>query len=144
MKKLSLFIFSFLFPACLLLAQETVIEDSSNIISLNQQIDNHVIQRKVIILDSLYAADFVMTHGAGRVDKKASWLNAVAKSNYTLRQHDSVVVEMHPGVAIVRGKMVVKKAGDDKTTGSSRKYIRVYALRDNRWQLLSHFTLYTQ
>lgn len=144
MKKYNLFVFCFLFPAPVLWAQTTVLEDSSNILSLNQQIDNHVIQRKVTSLDSLYTADFVMTHGDGRVDKKESWLKAVAKSKYIQRQHDSVVVEMHPAVAIVRGKMVVRKAGDENATGSSRKYIRVYALRDNRWQMMSHFTLYTQ
>lgn len=143
MEKLILVFFCCLFPASLLVAQNTILKDSSNIILLNQQIDEYVIQRKVTSLDSFYAADFNMTHGDGRIDKKTGWLNAVVKSNYTLRQHDSVMVEMHPGVAIVRGKMLVQKAGD-KTAGSSRKYIRVFAIRENRWQLISHFTIYSQ
>lgn len=118
--------------------------DSSHLIRLNQQIDDLVIKRDVAALDSFYADDFVMIHGDGRTDPKKAWLAAVAKSNYSTRQHDSVKAELHNTIAIVKGKMLVQKAGAESTAVPYRTYIRVFALRDNRWQLLSHYTMYNK
>jgi Domain of unknown function (DUF4440) len=114
--------------------------DSSHLIMLNQAIDNYVVQRNVQALDTLYANDFVFSHGSGKIEGKSGWLMTVEKGNYPMRQHDSVTVEMHPGLAIVKGKMSIHRIDKDKTARYHLRYIRVYALRNKRWQMISHNT----
>jgi ketosteroid isomerase-like protein len=127
------------FSICLIAQPQS---DSSYIVQLNQQIDDKVVSRNVASLDSLYTDDFIMTHGDGRQDKKTAWMASVAKSNYSVRRHDSVKVELHTNIAIVKGRMLVQKTGGETTAVPLRSYIRVFAIRNNRWQLLSHYTMY--
>jgi hypothetical protein len=129
-----------LFSSALLHAQAATTSDSSLLVSLNQQIDSYVVQRNTAALDSLYATDFVFSHGSGKVEGKQSWLVTVGKANYPMRQHDSVKVELHPGVAVVKGKMAIRRTNGDKTDRYHLRYIRVYAWRSNRWQMISHNT----
>jgi hypothetical protein len=122
-------------------AQEAARADSSRLLVLNQQVDTYVVDRNLAALDTIYATDFVFSHGSGRVEGKQGWLTTVGRANYSRRQHDSVKVELHAGVAIVKGKMSIKKINKDKTNSYHLSYIRVYALRNqNNWQLISHST----
>lgn len=114
--------------------------DSTYLISLNQQIDDYVVQQKVKELEGLYADDFVFSHGSGKVEGKAGWLKTVGRTTYPSRQHDSVKVELHPGVAIVKGNMAISRNDKDKVAVYHLKYIRVYALRNKQWQMISHST----
>lgn len=114
--------------------------DSTYLISLNQQIDDYVVQQKVKELGGLYADDFVFSHGSGKVEGKAGWLKTVGRTTYPSRQHDSVKVELHPGVAIVKGNMAISRNDKDKVAVYHLKYIRVYALRNKQWQMISHST----
>ena len=82
-------------------------------------------QKNVIALDTLYAEDLVFSHGSGRIEGKAGWIKTVGRNNYPLRKHDSVSVEMHPGIAIVRGKMAIQRIDKDKTFRYTLKYVRV-------------------
>lgn len=115
-------------------------QDSSLLVTLNQRIDDLVVQRNTIALDSLYATDFVFSHGSGKVEGKTGWLTTVGRNNYPKRLHDSVKVELHPGVGIVKGKMSIERVNKDKTDRYHLRYLRVYALRAGRWQLISHST----
>lgn len=127
MKTISLLILILHFQT--VMAQNKTVRDSSYIIILNQQIDNYVMQHKVAALDTLYAADFVFSHGTGLIEGKAGWLTAVAKNNYPLRQHDSVSVEMHSDLAIARGKMSVQRADAGKTALYTVWYVRIFSFR---------------
>jgi ketosteroid isomerase-like protein len=118
--------------------------DSSHLLQLNQQIDQYVVERNVAALDSLYAADFVFSHGSGRIEGKAGWMKTVGRADYPLRQHDSVRVELHGSLALLRGKMNIEKKGKEKTDKYFLRYIRLYARRDHSWQLVSHQTFYEQ
>lgn len=115
-------------------------KDSMILIGLNQQIDNHVVNRNIVALDSLYAGDFVFSHGSGRVEGKEGWLRTVGRAIYAARLHDSVKVEWHPGISILKGRMDIEKVNKDKTDRYHLRYIRVFAWRDGRWQLISHHT----
>jgi hypothetical protein len=141
MKKIILFIFFSQASMMMLQAQGFSTRDSSLLITLNQRIDDYVVLRNTAELDKLYAGDFVFSHGSGRIEGKQSWFTSVVKGDFLLRRHDSVTVEMHPGIAIVRGKLSVqKKAGKDSRY--QLKYVRVYALRDKLWQMISHVTVW--
>jgi len=114
--------------------------DSLFIIERNQQIDNYVVAHNTTALDSLYGNDFVFSHGSGRVEGKEGWFVSVAKGNFISRQHDSVSVEFHPQLAIVKGKLSVQKKGKETIDNYHLYYIRVFAIRDKRWQMISHIT----
>jgi len=109
---------------------------------LNQQIDNYVVMKNIAALDSLYADDFVFTHGTGLVDNKQSWLKNIAGngSQFLSRRHDSVSVEMHPGFALLKGRIDVERKDEKGVQRYSLRYIRVYIPRNNLWQLASHST----
>lgn len=117
--------------------------DSSKLATLNQFIDSYVVTKNTSALDSLFANDFVFSHGSGRVEGKEGWMQTVKRANYLLRQHDSVLVEMHNNVAIVKGKMNIQKQNKEKTDRYWLKYIRVYQCKDH-WQLISHSTVQEQ
>ncbi|MEO7265600.1 MAG: nuclear transport factor 2 family protein [Ferruginibacter sp.] len=142
MKKITLLSVSFLCFVSFITAQVTTIADSNIIIKLNQQIDDLVVQKNTNALDDLYADDFVFSHGSGRIEGKQGWFKSVANGGFLLRQHDSVTVELHPDIAIVKGKLSVQKKNKDKTESYHLKYIRVYALRHQRWLMISHITFY--
>jgi ketosteroid isomerase-like protein len=107
---------------------------------LNQALDQAVVEQNFEFLSKHYADDFVFTHGTGLIDSKISWLENIKTSpdKFKSRVHDSTIVESHGDVAILIGRLEVKKMKGDQYT---IKYIRVYALRNNTWQLLSHRTL---
>lgn len=130
----------FFIQPCFLQAQEKDMPDSNAIILLNQQIDDFVVQKNIKSLNNLYAYDFVFSHGSGKVEGKTGWFTSVARGNFLSRQHDSITVEPHPGIAIVRGKLSVQKKSSDKINRYHLYYVRVYALRNKNWQMISHFT----
>ena len=121
--------------------QQNTLTDSLYFIKLNQQIDNNVVQKKVADLDTMYANDFIFSHGTGLIEGKESWLLAVKKNNYTYRNHDSVTVELHPDMAILRGRLNIRKQDN---TRYNLKYVRVFAVRDKWWQMVSHITTFEQ
>lgn len=126
--------------ACTTQAVSAQLADSNFIILRNQQIDTYVVEHNTTALDSLYADDFVFSHGSGRVEGKQGWFTSVAKGNFLSRLHDSVTVEFHPQLAIVKGKLTVQKKNKEKTDRYHLHYVRVYALRKNSWQMISHIT----
>lgn len=121
-------------------AQQAEKNDSLHLVYLNQLIDRYVVEKNTAALDTLYAGDFKFSHGSGRYEGKAGWLTTVGRANYPLRSHDSVTVELHPLVAIVKGKMNIEKVNKTTTDHYWLKYIRVFALRQNQWKLISHIT----
>ena len=143
MKK-GLFFFVLLIIAASITAQPVSDSDSAFLINLNQQIDTKVVAQDSTGLKDLYADDFVFSHGSGRVDNKQSWLRSVAKGGFLIRRHDSVTVEAHPGLALVKGRLSVEKKNKDKTDRYFLKYIRLYAVRNKLWQLVSHITIFEQ
>jgi hypothetical protein len=114
--------------------------DSSYLIALNQRIDDHVVKQDTSALKMIYAEDFVFSHGSGKIEGKAGWMRSVGKGNFIARQHDSVTVELHPALAILRGKLSVQKNNKEKIDKYHLKYIRVYAYREKNWWLVSHVT----
>lgn len=121
-------------------AQNSTLSDSLLLLTINQQIDQYVVEKNTVELNNLYANDFVFSHGSGKVEGKEGWFSSVEKGNFLSRQHDSVRVELHQTTAIVRGKLMVQKRNKDKTDHYFLYYVRVYSLRNKQWLLISHIT----
>lgn len=119
-------------------------QDSIHVLFVNAQIDQHVVAANIASLDTLYADDFVFSHGSGKIEGKAGWLSSVKKGSYISREHDSVHVELHPALAIVRGKLTVTKRTPDGADRYRIRYVRVYAHRKHHWQMISHVTVFEE
>jgi ketosteroid isomerase-like protein len=110
--------------------------------STNRLIDRAVVQKQLVLLQKLYADDFVFTHGTGLVDSKSSWLKNIRDTNvhFIYREHDSVLVELHNDVAIVTGTLTVKRKMQNELNAYALRYVRVFTNRRNQWQMISHRT----
>ena len=142
MKKISLFINCILVT---LLVQAQVSKGSATkffIDSINRIIDRAVVKKQMVLLQKYYAHDFVFTHGTGLVDSKESWLKNVRDTSvhYLSREHDSTVVELHKEVAIISGTLTVKRQRPEGSATYALRYVRVFALRQKQWQMISHRT----
>ena len=105
--------------------------------SINRLLDRSVVKKDTVTLKKYYSEDFFFKHASGRIDSRSTWLKSVQKNNYDSREHDSVVVELHGNVAIVTGTLkVLFPPGAKKPYAVS--YIRVFAFKNKRWQLVSH------
>ena len=114
--------------------------DTAALAAFNELIDRFVVAKDTIQLKDMYADDFVFSHGSGKVEGKKGWLATVARAQYTKRDHDSMRVELHGDVGIVKGRMTIIKVNPTKEDHYYLRYLRVFAYRDKRWILLSHQT----
>ena len=123
---------------------------AAEVLELERRIEAAVLRADIAFLDGVLASDFTYTHGDGwttggavrGVDHRAEWL-ASLPGRYNRREVDSQQVELHGDVAITMGRV---RAGTGPSAGAPRAfsfwYVRVYALRDGRWQYLSHRTVH--
>lgn len=130
-----------LFVLCFCILHEASAQsDSLFLLAFNQQVDDNVVMKNITALEKMYADDFIFSHGSGKVEGKAPWLKSAGKGLFISRKHDSVKVELHNDVAVVKGKLSVAKTNKEKTDRYHLYYIRVYAKRDKDWQMISHST----
>jgi len=110
---------------------------------LNRKVDRAVVQKDIAVLQEIYADDFVFTHGTGLVDSKASWIKNIQNSltKFLSREHDSTQVEMHGSIAIVTGRLLVSRESKEGSAKYGLRYVRVFALRKRKWQMISHRTV---
>ena len=135
----------FLFIACILFShlhsQKNNDSTATKILldSINRLLDRAVVKKDLAPLQEYYADDFYFLHATGKVDNKTTWLKSVSNPNsQTLsREHDSVVVELHENVALLTGNLFVRFPPTSRA-GYGIRYIRVYAIRKERWKLISH------
>lgn len=123
---------------------------AAEVLDLERRIEAAVLHADTDFLDGVLAGDFTYTHGDGwttggavrGVDHRAEWL-ASLPGRYSRREVDSQQVELHGDVAITMGRV---RARSGPSAGAPRSfsfwYVRVYALRDGRWQYLSHRTVH--
>lgn len=107
--------------------------------SINRLLDRSVVKKDLPALRKHYADDFFFRHATGKIDSKESWLKGAMnpQNNVQSRQHDSVTVELHGNVAVVTGTLTVRYPPQTRDSYAVR-YLRVYAYKEDRWQLISH------
>jgi ketosteroid isomerase-like protein len=118
-------------------------EVSRLIDELNRKADQAVVQKDIPFLQEVYGDDFVFTHGTGLVDSKKSWIekNQFGTGKFISRDHDSTAVELHADIAIVTGRLLVVREGKDGVAKYGLRYVRVFVLRNKKWQMISHRTV---
>lgn len=139
----------FLSTIFLLFVNSNGIAQSNKIITktiddLNRSLDRAVVNKDTNTLNKHYGDDFVFTHGTGLVDSKDSWINnikRIAKENrFISREHDSTQVELHGDIAIIVGTLTVERLNQKQVQKYALRYVRVYVLRNEVWELISHRT----
>jgi ketosteroid isomerase-like protein len=97
-------------------------------------------------LDAIYADDFRFTHGTGEVQTKTEWLDDLRTGRrvYESREVTDLDVERHGDIAVTYGRLEIRLRRDGQNQYFSARYVRVYARRDERWQLISHRTVEQQ
>ena len=135
---ISFFLFIFCFKSVAQQIDSNAVRQTID--SINRMIDAAVVKKQYNILNKHYATDYYFKHASGKIDSKKSWIENIKKPStaYTLRNHDSVTVELHKQIAIVSGTLEV-----DRLAGRKKgRYFRVFVFRQKIWQLLSHNTVY--
>ena len=113
----------------------------TELVDLERKLAAAVLALDFETLDKIYADDFLFTHSTGDVDTKESWMDNLrtGRSSYTARSVDQIEVEVHGNVAITSGRIYAKSdSSDPRWREYSIWYVRVYEVREGRWQLLSH------
>lgn len=139
------------FLICLVLIQsatgyiyaQSSLDTQKTVDIINRNIDDAVVKKDIGKLNQLYADDFVFTHGTGHVEGKSSWIKDVENptKKFTSREHDSTLVELHDNVAIVTGSLTITRSDAGKLVQYGIRYVRVFAIRNKTWQLISHRTV---
>jgi hypothetical protein len=106
----------------------------------DEKMEAAALRQDVAFFQAVLSDDVRFTHGTGLVQDKAKWLASAGKSKYFLREIDSVEVEPHGDVVETTGHVHVK-SGNPSNPEYHIWYVRVYAKRDGRWQLLSNRTV---
>ena len=121
-------------------APEQPQDATTQLSELEPQIEAAVVRGDVVYLDGVYATDFRFTHGTGLVQNKTEWLDSVKRARYIERKQESLEIEQHGDVALVSGRLLIKSRRDTGESWYGISYLRVYKMREGRWQMLSHRT----
>lgn len=126
---------------------EELSDEAVSVLELDRQAEDALNRMDVEFLETVFADDLVFTHGdawtesgsVGFVTDKRRWLDFIANSNgmFTEKHANTQRIEMHDDIAIVQAR----SSGKNKGEAYEIWYLRVYAKRDNRWQLISHKTV---
>ena len=120
---------------------EAADRDEATLMRTEEAVAQAVVDLDFETMDRVYADDFVFSHSTGEVQTKGQWLDVLrtTESPYTSRVVDDIEVEMHGDIALTSGRLTIKRDTEDPRFREFRiRYIRVYAFRDERWQMLSH------
>ena len=123
---------------------------AEEVLAFERSLEAAFVRGDVAYLDRASRPDLTVIHGAGwinggkpsSVDDKKSFLKRVESKLYSVRDLDSVKVEMHGDIAITHGRLVAQaRTGSPDRSWLSVWYERVYEKREGHWLLISHRTL---
>lgn len=101
-----------------------------------------VVKKDFAVLDRVFADDLTYTHSDGRLDTKASFIEALrsGKQTYSAAEHVSIDLRLlGKDVAVGRLKLRMTAAsGGQAATPANFSVLRVYKLNNGRWQLTAH------
>jgi hypothetical protein len=144
MKKVLFILFGLIIATGSLGLAQTADETKKLVDDTNRILDRAVVKQDVATMQKYFGDDFYFKHSTGQIDSKESWITSIKGlkegNRFTSREHDSTEVELHGDVAIVAGKLSVAREAQPQVRKYYLTYIRVFALRNKTWQLISHRT----
>ena len=101
-----------------------------------------VVKKDYAVLDRVLADDLAYTHSDGRLDNKKDYVESLrsGKQTYDAAEHQSIDVKLlGKDVAVVRVRVrMTAAAGGKPATPANFSVLRVYQLKNSRWQMVGH------
>jgi uncharacterized protein (TIGR02246 family) len=101
-----------------------------------------VVKKDYGVLERVLADDLAYTHSDGRLDNKKDYIESLrsGKQTYDAAEHQSIDVRLlGKDVAVVRARLrMTAAAGGKPATPANFSTLRVYQLRNGRWQMIGH------
>ncbi len=101
-----------------------------------------VVKKDYAVLDRVLADDMAYTHSDGRLDSKKGYIESLqsGKQTYNAAEHQSMDVRLiGKDVALVRARIRMTAASGGKpAVPANFSALRVYQLRNGRWQMVAH------
>ena len=141
-------------PATVAKITSTAVEASSaaeEVLAFERSLGAAFVRGDVAYIDRVSRPDLTVTHGDGwinggkpqSVDDKKSFLKRIESKLWSVRDLDSVEVEMHGDIAITHGRLIAQaRTGIPDRSWVSAWYERVYEKRAGQWLWVSHLTLH--
>src|SRR5688572_18206644 len=99
-----------------------------------------VVKKDYATLERVMADDVAYTHSDGRLDNKVDYIASLksGKQTYDAAEHQSIDVRMlGKDVALVRARIrMTAAAGGKPATPANFSALRVYQLKNGRWQMV--------
>jgi uncharacterized protein (TIGR02246 family) len=101
-----------------------------------------VVKKDAAVLNRVLADDLAYTHSDGRLDTKQSYIESIrsGKQSYQAAEHQSIDVRLiSKDVALLRARLSMTTASGDKPAAPANfSVLRVYQLKNGRWQMTGH------
>ena len=90
-------------------------------------------------LTALLGDDLTYTHSSGRLDGKATIIDAITsgKTQYHSILPEDVLVRLYGDVAVLSGRAAVNVTSDGQLLDLKLRFTSVYVKRDGRWQFVA-------
>ncbi len=110
--------------------------------ALEARLDAARVGADVALFEQVLASEFRTTNPAGAVTGRQQALDDARSGALRVKSSQSVdiSVELTDGVAIVRGKAIMKAAYTGHDISGTYAYTHVYVHRDGRWQVVAAHT----
>jgi hypothetical protein len=124
---------------------------AEEVLAFERSFDAAFVRGDVAYIDRVSRPDLTVIHGdawinggkPSSVDDKKSFLKRVESKLYSVRDLDSVKVEMHGDIAITHGRLIAQfRTSSPDRSWLSAWYERVYEKSDGQWLLVSYRTLH--
>jgi uncharacterized protein (TIGR02246 family) len=98
------------------------------------------IKGDVAALDKILADDLTHTHGAGRTESKAQFLEAIRSGaqKYEAIDYGEINVRVYGATAIVTSEPNIRTVNSGQPSSSHSRFLHVYVKQSGMWRLVAH------
>lgn len=91
-------------------------------------------------LDKILADDMTHTHGGGRTESKAQFLEAIRSGaqKYEAIDYDEIKVRVYGSTAVVTSEPNIRTVNAGVPSGSHSRFLHVYVKQGGAWRLVAH------
>ncbi len=109
------------------------------LLALNNKYDSALVQNNAIVLDSIYADDFIYTTPDGEVRNKEQELTLIKKGELKLDwgKSEDVRVKVYDNAAVVTGMFAAKGVFRNNIIDIRERYTSLWVKQDKRWQMVA-------
>ncbi|MBI1787546.1 MAG: nuclear transport factor 2 family protein [Acidobacteria bacterium] len=122
--------------ACAALAQD----DAAQVRQSEKDWAAATMRGDIAALEKLLSDDLTYTHSSGRLETKAQFIAAVKSGSiqYQGVDYDQITVRLYGDTAIAASAPKMKVASQGQTNSFQARFLRVWAKKQGRWQLVAH------